>query len=250
MQRQSWSGYLAGFHDARPAVTERVLRRAGSAVGHPYAWLLAAVPDEGSVLDLACGSAPLWPALTGRPYLGVDSSAAELRVARARGADVARASADALPVPTGGVDVVTCSMGLQVVQPLADVLGEVGRVLAPGGRLVATLPADGPLRPLDIPAVAGLLTALGRRLDYPNDAELRRLSDLLAAADLRPVADERRRFTYRLDDTEAAEQFLGSLYLPGIGSGRYAAARRWLHVLARARAALPVPIRRLVAVRG
>lgn len=250
MQTPSWAGYVAGFHDARPAVTERVLRRAGSAVGNPYDWLLAAVPDDGRVLDLACGSAPLWPALAGRPYLGVDVSTAELRAARARGAVVARASGDALPVPSGGVDVVACSMGLQVVQPLAGVLGEIGRVLTPGGRLVATLPADGPLRLPDVPAVAVLLAALGRRLGYPNDAELRRLPELLAAAGLRPLVDERRRFAYRLDDAAAAERFLGSLYLPGIASGRYAAASRWLHALARAHIVLPVPIRRLVAIRS
>ncbi|MQA04513.1 MAG: hypothetical protein GEV07_17945 [Streptosporangiales bacterium] len=140
-------------------------------------------------------------------------------------------------------------MALQVVEPLAGVLAEIGRVLAAGGRLVATLPADGPLRPTDVVEVGVLLAALGRRLGYPNDADLRRLPELFVSAGLRPVVDERRRFEYRLDDAAAVDVFLSSLYLPGIAPARYAAARRWLRVLVRAGAVLPVPIRRVVAVR-
>jgi hypothetical protein len=42
--------------------------------------------------------------------------------------------------------------------------------------------------------LAGPFGALGRTLRYPNDEALRRLPDLLAAARLRPVADQRRRY--------------------------------------------------------
>ncbi|NUR05351.1 MAG: class I SAM-dependent methyltransferase, partial [Streptomyces sp.] len=82
----SWPGYLAAFHQQRPGVTEAVLSHAHHEGRTPYQWLLEAVPAHGSVLDLACGSAPLWPALRGRRCLGVDASAAELALARSRGA--------------------------------------------------------------------------------------------------------------------------------------------------------------------
>ena len=47
--------------------------------------------------------------------------------------------------------------------------------------------------------------------------------------------------------TADADLFLDSLYLPDLPGARYRAARTVLHAMARARAALPVPIRRVVA---
>jgi SAM-dependent methyltransferase len=245
-----WSDYLADFHAGRPGITEQVLRRARGAGGDPYGWLAAAVPPEGVVLDVACGSAPLWPRLPGRTYVGVDLSAAELAVARRRGPDLlARASATALPLDSGSVDVVVCSMALQVLTPLPAALAEIARVLKPGGRLVATVPDRGPLRVTDVPMLAGLLAALGRGLGYPNDTLLGRLPDLLSAVGLRLVVDERQRFDYRLADAAYADLFLASLYLPDLPARRYRAAQAFLRTLARVRARLPVPIRRVVASR-
>jgi SAM-dependent methyltransferase len=245
-----WSGYLAGFHARRPGITEQVLRRTRGAAGDPYGWLAAAVPERVGVLDLACGNAPLWPRLPGRNYVGIDVSAAELAAARDRGAaGRVRASAAALPLPDASVDVVVCSMALQVLTPLPAVLAETARVLAPGGRLVATVPDRGPLRLLDAPVLAGLLAALGRGLSYPNDPALRRLPDLLAGAGLRLISDERRRFAYPLVDDAAADRFLDSLYLPDLPARRYRAARVFLRALARGNVSLPVPIRRVIATR-
>ncbi|OLB76178.1 MAG: hypothetical protein AUI14_19545 [Actinobacteria bacterium 13_2_20CM_2_71_6] len=105
------------------------------------------------MLDLACGNGPLWPRLPSRAYVGVDVSATELAAARDRGAGpLVRAWATALPLAGASVDVVLCSMALQVLTPLPAVLAETVRVLVPGGRLVATMPDRGPLRPADLPA--------------------------------------------------------------------------------------------------
>jgi SAM-dependent methyltransferase len=182
--------------------------------------------------------------------VGVDLSAAELAVARRLHADgLVRASAAALPLASGSVDVVVCSMALQVLTPLPTALAEIARILTSGGRLVATVPVRGPLRVTDVPVLAGLLATLGRGLGYPNDGLLTRLPDLLSEVGLRLVADQRQRFDYRLADAADADLFLASLYLPELPTRRYQAAQTLLRSLARVGAHLPVPIRRVVATR-
>lgn len=244
-----WQDYLTGFHHDRAGITDEVLQASRDVQGNtPYEWLLAAVPDHEPVVDLACGSAPLWPMLSGRAYLGMDTSAAELAVARRAGAGpLVRGCATAIPLAAGSVEVMVCSMALMVISPLPAVLTEMRRVLVPGGRLVATVPARGPLRVGDLPILAGLLTVLGRRLSYPNDEELGDLRPLLATAGLRVDADEQQRFGYRLGDARDADRFLASLYLPGLPPRRYRLARAYLRQCSRLGIEIPVPIRRIVA---
>jgi SAM-dependent methyltransferase len=123
----TWDRYLERFHASRPGITEAVLRRSlqvgGGAVTDPYGWLAEAVPARGRVLDVGCGSAPLWKELTGRDYVGLDRSDAELAAARVAGAGpLLRASATAIPLRDASVDVVACSMSLMVFSPLLRVL--------------------------------------------------------------------------------------------------------------------------------
>jgi SAM-dependent methyltransferase len=246
----SWQAYLADFHARKPGITEQVLRRARRDDGDAYEWLAAALPQINRILDLACGSSPLWP-LPGHHYVGVDVSTAELAAAQTRGVPrLIQATAAALPLTDASIDAVTCSMSLQILTPLADVLGEISRVLRPGGLLVATVPSSGPLRPADLPSLAGLLAALGRGLDYPNGPALRQLPHHLTGAGLRLISDQRLRFPYRLRSAADADLFLASLYLPDLSERRRRAARRWLHALARLQITLPVPIRRIRAARA
>ncbi|MEO3784086.1 class I SAM-dependent methyltransferase [Actinocorallia sp. B10E7] len=246
----SWRRYLAGFHNEHAGITERVLRHSRSRGIDPYDWLLEAVPPTGRVLDLACGSAPLWPALRGRGYLGVDSSAGELVAARRTGAwPLVRADASALPLADGGFDVVVCSMALMLFEPLAPVLAEIARVLAPGGVLVATVPDRGPLKWRDLWVVAGLLGAVGAGLRYPGDEAVARLPELLAESGLRPDGDERRRFGYRPGSPDDAAALADSLYLPGLPPSRRRRVRHYLGGLARVGAEVPIPIRRIIARR-
>lgn len=251
MSSPRWPGYVDAFHTERPGITEEVLCRAAAPDGDAYDWLAAAVPADATVLDLCCGNAPLWTKLHDRAYLGTDINAAELGMARHRGvSNLVLASAAHVPMRSASVDVVTCSMALHIVDPLPGVLAEIGRVLRPGGRLVATTPARGPLHASDLPVLAGLIAALGRRLAYPNDGLLGQLPTLLVPAGLSMLDDLRRRFVYPMRTSADADRVLASLYLPGLTRRRYRAARTYLRTVARARVSLPLPIRRVTARRS
>lgn len=250
MAAMQWDQYLEEFHRGRPGITERVLGRSDFDGQDPYMWLVSAVPGGVPVLDVACGSAPLAPLVSVERYIGLDSSAAELELAAQRSdGRLVRGSAAALPFPDEVFGAVTCSMALQILEPLPEITAEIGRVLAPGGRLIATVPAAGPLRGRDYPIVTGLVIALGRRIAYPNDRLLRDASGLLTAVGLHLVEDTSRRFAYQLRNTADAEALFSSLYLPGIGPRRARAGRALLRAAARTGTEMPVPIRRIIAVK-
>jgi len=248
---RSWADYLADFHERRPGITEEVLGHARLGDLSPYGWLAEAIPEAPGrpVLDLACGSGPVAPLVPG-PWVGVDASEAELAAARGRQAGpMVRADGRALPLGPASVSSVACSMALMLMWPVGAVLGEVARVLVPGGRLVALLPARRPLSPGDVVRYARILAALRQRsLRYPNDNALEQPGPILAAAGLRLVADERARFACTITTPEVGVLCVRSLYLPGVDPARRAAAeqvaRRW------AGRELGLPLRRLVAVRA
>lgn len=239
----SWRDYLVDFHAQRPGITEELLERTRDDRGRtPYDWAAEAVPRGTAVLDVACGSAPLAARLA-PAYVGLDISAAELALARDRGASVVQGDATRLPVGDGSVDVVVVSMALMLV-PLEPTLAEVRRVLRPGGRLVALLPCKGPLPSRDLMRFARLCVALRQRgLTYPND-------DALAdgVPGFTTVTDARVGFQCSLDSEEAAQLLLRSLYLPDVSPERLAhgsaVVSRW------AGSTLTTPLRLLVAEPG
>lgn len=243
-----WDDYLQTFHADEAGITERVLARSVDETGRtPYRWLAEALPAEGVVIDVACGSAPLWSeALSGR-YLGIDPSAAELALARKRGASrLSNGSATSLPATDGSAAAVVCSMALMILPDLASVLDEMRRVLRPGGVLAAIVPT-GPTSARDAPLLAGLVAALGSRPSYRNDADLAHASALFAGHGLRVDSDERRRFVFPLEDSGAAGTMARSLYLPGDDGTRRARAATYLDAARHVTAGMPIPIRRLLA---
>ncbi len=243
-----WADYLRRFHEQHPGITEDVLAHATDQGATPYDWVVEAA-GAGPVLDLACGSGPLAPALAGRGWVGVDLSQSELANVRQHGCDrVARADAAALPLANGSVGTVVCSMALMLMQPVDAALAEVARVLRPGGTFVALVPSTRPRTASDTAHYARLLAVLRRRgLAYPNDRPLTDAVGLVGSHGLRLVGDVRRRFACRITSAAVGVMCVRSLYLPDIDPDRLAAgehlARSWVGK------ELGLPLRRLVAVR-
>lgn len=94
----------------------------------------------GVALDAACGTgrqAGLLLSL-GHTVTGIDASPEMLAVARARhpSGDFRLGRLEALPMPDGCVDLVTCSLALTHFSDLVPPLRELRRVTRPGGRIV------------------------------------------------------------------------------------------------------------------
>jgi demethylmenaquinone methyltransferase/2-methoxy-6-polyprenyl-1,4-benzoquinol methylase len=99
------------------------------------------------LVDLACGTGDLaqLAGARGARVVGVDFAFQMLRGARRRGIPGAWVLADAaaLPLPSASATALTCGFALRNFVSLEDVLREVARVLAPGGR-AALLDVDRP----------------------------------------------------------------------------------------------------------
>jgi len=143
--------HLAAVHRAAPGFTEPCAARCVDAAGRSsYDWL-AELATGGAALDLACGSGVLLERLhrrdPGLRLTGVDMSADELALARARlpdgAATLTEGLAQAMPaVPDASQDAVLCHWALTLMDPLPPVLAEVARVLRAGGVFAALV--DGP----------------------------------------------------------------------------------------------------------
>jgi len=245
-QDPTWANYLARFHRERPGITERILSRCHAGRLDPYEWCAQPLGGQpGPILDVACGSGPMADQLGG--WIGADTSAAELDAAHDRRRfPLLRASATRLPIRGAALDAAVCSMGMQIIDPVADALAELARVLRPGGRVVLLLPAAGPIPWRQAVTFVRLQVALGRRIRYPNDDILRptALPRATAAVGLQVTHDERLAFRLPLDTGAQAGELLASFYLPEVGPGRLAAGRRVL--AGRIGSALTVPLRRIV----
>ncbi|MGW0825395.1 class I SAM-dependent methyltransferase [Streptomyces sp. NPDC002845] len=245
---KAWRRYLGTYHEARPGITERLFRLADA---DPYAWLAAPLhgADGLAVVDLACGSAPLRMRLPDARWVGVDASAGELAEASRLGrGPLVRADATALPVRSASADVVCASMCLPVLTPLPQVLREVGRVLRPGGTLVALVPARSGLSASGALAWARVMAALRAvRQPWPNPRARDGLTGLLRGAGFRVHSDQRRLFSLGLDTPEAVALLVDGLYLPRLTEHRARAAKKTLAAWARPGRRLELPLRRVVA---
>jgi ubiquinone/menaquinone biosynthesis methyltransferase len=123
------------------------------------------------VLDLACGTGDLafLAVARGATAVGLDFTVRMLELARSkpRGADVRWVAGDMARLPMGPstFDLITTGYGLRNVPDLRAALGEMYRVLAPGGRL-CSLDFDRP----DSPVIRGIyltyLNAVGAVLGF------------------------------------------------------------------------------------
>jgi SAM-dependent methyltransferase len=106
-------------------------------------WL--APRDGEAILDLGCGDGQLTQriAASGARVVGVDASAEMAEAARARGVQASVADAAALPFEDAAFDAVFSNAVLHWVRDQDGMMGEVRRVLRPGGRFVAEMGGHG-----------------------------------------------------------------------------------------------------------
>lgn len=97
-----------------------------------------------TILDVGCGDGAATALMAGldprNHVVGVDWSARAVRMARENGFDIVRGGVDGLPFASGSADVVIMS---ELIEHLVDTdaaLGEVRRVLRPGGVLLLSTP--------------------------------------------------------------------------------------------------------------
>ncbi|MEJ2862128.1 class I SAM-dependent methyltransferase [Actinomycetospora flava] len=125
----------------------------------PLRRLLDPLP-AGEVLDAACGTGRWAAYLAGRGHsvTGVDQSPAMLDLARAKLPDARFELGDlsALPLPDASVDAAVCALALVHVADPAVAIGELARVVRPGGRVV-------------ISDVHPFLVMLGWQAQFPTD---------------------------------------------------------------------------------
>jgi ubiquinone/menaquinone biosynthesis C-methylase UbiE len=130
-------------------------------LGRPIAWVvwggdskryyesmaaIGKVPDGGTIVDCPCGAGPALRELgpsDGIHYVGVDLSPAMLRRFRRTTAhrglgqvEAVEASATELPVESASADLFLSYWGMHCFDDPRAAVGEIGRVLKPGGNLV------------------------------------------------------------------------------------------------------------------
>jgi SAM-dependent methyltransferase len=158
---------------------------------------LAAIASTATVLDVGCGNGRYLQALRRRghvgPVVGLDYSPGMAKVAIAQ-APTGVADAQALPVGDGQVDVVVCAHMLYHVPDLPRAVGELRRVLRPGGSAVVV--TNGPNQARECDAVlaralrevvgpAAELTRYGTR--FPPDVGRSLLGEMFNKVELHEV---------------------------------------------------------------
>ena len=147
--------HLRRVHRDHAGFTEQCAMRCVDAQGRTsYAWLADAVDPtrHRTILDVACGSGPLLELCDARfpaeiQLIGVDMAPEELDLARRRlpkgRAQLIEAQAQSMDtLADGSVDIALCHWALTLMDPVAPVLDEIARVLAPGGRFAAIVDGD------------------------------------------------------------------------------------------------------------
>jgi len=105
--------------------------------------LLSLIPSNWTIADLGCGSGILTARIAPHvaKVIGIDQSTAMLKAARKRtsgqkNVDLRPGSLEALPLPDATVDATLVVLALSYLKDTRRALGEMSRVLKPGGRAV------------------------------------------------------------------------------------------------------------------
>ncbi len=203
MDEPDWQCFIAAYHQEHAGITEQLFSLAGTS---PYAWLAEPLRGvEGTVLDLACGSAPTRQELPDTDWVGVDlrprnqprrpdraGAAGAGRSGRTPGCFGERRGGLRGHVPAGGH------------APAPDAGGDPACAAARRrARGAGALPVRALLSGmLGWVRVMAALRAV--RQPWPNPQARDQLASLLGAAGFRVRSDERHVFTLAIDSADAA----------------------------------------------
>jgi SAM-dependent methyltransferase len=119
-------------------------------------WL---APQAGErILDLGCGDGQLTERLaqSGAIVTGADADPRMVEAARSRGLDAHHAMGESLPFADSSFDAVFSNAALHWVRDQDAMMGEVRRVLRPGGRFVAEMGGQGNIAAIRVALMAVL----------------------------------------------------------------------------------------------
>lgn len=105
--------------------------------------VLGLLDDHTPVLDVGCGSSHIIVDLP--DAVGLDFAHAKLRWLRSRHGPLVQGTLTRLPFPAASFGTVICSQLIEHLPDMPNVLGELDRVLAPGGSLILGTPDYGRL---------------------------------------------------------------------------------------------------------
>lgn len=241
-----WSG------ERHPGDSELVLERALGGELNPFAWLARAVSSSATrVLDLACATGVLSRRLAtpGRYIVGVDLAGANVAAAtRLGGGEFVQADMRYLPFASGSFDAVVSSLGLGVVADRSQLLAEVARVLRPGGVFAALTPSLRPLGRSDLRILGRLAVHLHVAPQLPGYSEFR-AKQSLAEVGMMKVEDSRARYHFTIADEADAEVFLSGLRDASDRARASAAEFLADRVAGKGPLNMPLPMRRIVALK-
>lgn len=155
-------------------------------------WLLEEARPGERVLDLGCGAGRFLRALAAAGCTPIGVEIAEAALARARvnapGAELHLTAVDGdLPLADDSIELVWCSEVIEHVADTTNLLAEVHRVLAPGGRVLITTPFHGRLQGAAVALVRfdDHFDPLGQHLRFYTRTSLSRTLTTAGLADVR-----------------------------------------------------------------
>ncbi len=130
--RDYYDEFAATYERERHAGYHRLLDRLETEIALNYA-------RGRRVLEAGCGTGLILREIrpAAESAVGLDLSAAMLSRARRRGLPVVQASLTKIPFPSDHFDLVFAFKVLAHVEPIAEAMAELGRVVRPGGHVIA-----------------------------------------------------------------------------------------------------------------
>lgn len=107
-------------------------------IAQSRAELIPQAQPGGVLVDVGCGGGLMYPHVAALGYctIGVDFVESALKEAQTQGMSVVRGNAEHIPIASGVASVVVAGEILEHVEHLDAVVGEICRILAPGGLVV------------------------------------------------------------------------------------------------------------------